>query len=179
MGITRGGVSHYEQKRAEPEYERLKKLAEILECSPLWLLFGRDEGQGGQPIKAMGYVDNGGMLVKSDDNLLKAPAILPMDLAARPWMMRAQVGPFLAGDTIYVVRPKAGQEGHKAWGRAATVEAAGLRVLARSVVPSGQNDRFHVYLFEGDFIPMVKAPTIRPVVATLTSLGAELIGPLN
>lgn len=175
LGITRGAISHYEQGRDEPKYTRLKKLAEVLECSPIWLLYGRDEHISVDFTYAEGFIDSGGILIAASAIDCRVPALLPADLSARSWLMRAQVGPFMSGDVIYIVPPNKVSLQHLSLGRPAVVEAPDGMVLARSVMPAGQKDHFSIFLFDGQSMQLVKSPVVWPVVASISSAGYEIV----
>lgn len=46
LGVTYVTVSRWENDLKEPGLETIRRLAEVLECSPCYLAFGRSDGDG-------------------------------------------------------------------------------------------------------------------------------------
>lgn len=62
LGITKGAVAHYEQGRANPDYPKLDKLADVLQCDRDWLIYGGDPYAADRLMALTGLIGSGGVV---------------------------------------------------------------------------------------------------------------------
>ena len=90
-GVSNSSISLWEADNTAPRGENLHRLADALQCSPTWILFGDEDKTPGEPIS----VDAGIQLSEDELELLKLYRSLPeSEQKAQKNNMRARVKNF-------------------------------------------------------------------------------------
>ncbi|MEZ5846511.1 MAG: helix-turn-helix domain-containing protein [Geminicoccaceae bacterium] len=177
LGMTKGGVSHWEVKGHIPPGERLLELADRLHCSVEWLRFGTGEG-GDRSAAIAGVVSDGGIVrMKRDEKKEIVP--LPSLLAGRnvrAWRVQtASLAPRVStGDIIYTAPSSSDLDPENLIGSLAIVHLADGRTMLRVIEPSAEVDRFA--LTAPNFSPIeVNLDSLEPVVLSMPSVGRSIL----
>ncbi|POP42364.1 transcriptional regulator [Superficieibacter electus] len=90
-GVSYASISLWESDKTEPKGKNLHSLAEGLQCSPTWLLFGDEDQTPGEPIPEEKKL----LLSEDEEELLKLYRALPeSEQSAHINSLRARVDNF-------------------------------------------------------------------------------------
>jgi transcriptional regulator with XRE-family HTH domain len=155
IGRHQTAIGPYERDEYAPPPAIVERLAEILDTSPEFLLFGREPGRTSLPL--IGRVGPGGLLARPADRLAPPPLRLADDRLAALLVEDDSMAPLLRPGQVALVAAAARAPAQLV-GRDALAELADGRAFLRRLLPGATAGRFDLAAYS--------APTLRDVAVT-------------
>ncbi len=162
IGRHQTSIGPYERGEYAPPRDVLERLAQALETTPEYLLFGRDPRHVALPV--IGRAGPGGLVIELAPTT--PPVRLADELLSALLIADDAMAPRLRVGQIALVRTTA-MPADDCLGRDAVVELADGRRLLRQVLPGAEAARFDLALASGATLRSVAVVCARPVVGVL------------
>lgn len=162
VGRHQTSIGPYERGEYAPPREVLERLAQALDTTPEYLLFGRDPRRIALPV--IGQTGPGGLVV--DLALAPPPVRLADELLGVVLIADDSMAPRFCAGQLALVRADA-LPASECLGRDAVVELADGRRLLRRLLPGADPARFDLALASGSTLRAVAVAWARPVVGVL------------
>jgi transcriptional regulator with XRE-family HTH domain len=164
IGRHQTAIGPYERDEYAPPPAIVERLAEILDTSPEYLLFGREPGRTSLPL--LGRVGPGGLFVRPAQGSPGRPLRLADDSLAALLVEDDSMAPVLRPRQIALVaavaRPPA-----ELVGRDALVELADGRSFLRRLLPGATAGRFDLAAYAAPTMRDVAVAAAQPLVGVL------------
>lgn len=171
IGRHQTSIGPYERGEYAPPRTVLERLAQALDTTPEYLLFGRDPRRIALPV--IGRAGPGGLVVELAPTT--PPVRLADELLAALLIADDGMAPRLRAGQIALVRASAMPAGD-CLGRDAVVELEDGRRLLRQVLPGAEPARFDLALASGATLRAIAVVRAQPVLGVLWPEATALEG---